>query len=86
MARSCYLDVSVVKSGLENLFKGITDLTLLGQSLELEMGFFKLVITNKDLKFEYSPEFTSQLTADHIEETMRRTKTGSTVSTLWKTS
>jgi len=84
IAASCYLAKEVVASAHEALVKAIYDLTKLGSVINLDFGFVKVKLDNKDLSYKYKNDFETSLNKHNFETKIR--KSDIPTNTFWKTS
>jgi nucleoid DNA-binding protein len=72
ISAGCYLAKEVVASAHEAFIKAVGDLTKLGQSLNIDFGFCKVRICDKDLSYSYKADFVNNLNHTSFENKMRK--------------
>jgi len=83
IAASCYLGKDIVSSAHAAVIQAIGDLTTLGYDLNIDFGFVKLVVRNKDLTYKFQTDFSGVLNSKSYELKMR--KSDLPTSDHWKT-
>ena len=53
IASSCYLAREVVKNAIDAFTRAIVDLTSLNHDMKVDLGFVKLTIVKKTLKYQF---------------------------------
>jgi len=99
IAASCYLGKEVVTSAIAAFTEAVSNLTQLGYNLDIDFGFAKVKINNKNLSYNYTQNFSGSLnqsafeskikkaetsTASHWENTHQDKWANSNLSTLYK--
>jgi len=56
IAAACYLGKDVVQSAIDAIVKAIIDLTDLNHNMNIDFGFCKISINNKDLKYTFKKD------------------------------
>jgi len=99
IAASCYLGKEVVTSAIAAFVEAVSNLTQLGYNLDIDFGFAKVKINNKNLSYSYKQDFSSGLnqtafeskikkaevsTASHWQTTSQDKWANSNLSTLYK--
>ena len=74
----------VVKDGLEAIWAAIIDLTKQDVDINLNFGFCRLVIDDRNLKTRFRSGFAGEIKGRDFEDKMKRSM--SPCSTFWKTS
>lgn len=59
VAASCQIGVDVVKDGMNALWTAVFDLITLGKSLDLNFGFSRIGIIDKNLKIRFKTGLTT---------------------------
>jgi len=99
IAASCYLGKEVVTSALNAFIEAVANLTQLGYNLDIDFGFAKVKINNKNLTYNFNQNFSGSLnqtafeskikkaevsTASHWETTHQDKWANSNLSSLYK--
>jgi hypothetical protein len=83
ISASCQIGVSVVKDGMNALWTAVFDLITLGKSMDLNFGFARIGIINKDLRISFKKGLTCAVQDKEFEEKMKMSNTS--CSSFWKT-
>jgi len=83
VAASCQIGVDVVKDGMNALWTAVFDLITLGKSLDLNFGFSRIGIIDKNLKIRFKTGLTTTVQDKDFEEKMKMSNTS--CSSFWKT-
>lgn len=78
------VSTNVVKDGLEAFWAAIIDLIKMDNDINLNFGFCRIVIEDRNLKIRFRTGFAIEVKGQDFEEKMRRSS--SPCSTFWKTS
>lgn len=74
----------IVKDGLEAFWAAIIDLIKQDQDINLNFGFARIVIDDRNLKVRFRSGFASEIKGTDFENKMKRSL--SPCSTFWRTS
>lgn len=72
LAVTSYLDKDLITNAVKMIFQAIADICLACNDLVLDMGFIKIDIINKRLKFIYSEEILKVVTSEKFEREVER--------------
>ena len=74
----------VIKDGLEAFWAAVIDLTKQDVDINLNFGFARIVIDDRNLKVRFRSGFATSIKSHDFEDKMKRSQ--SPCSTFWKTS
>ena len=57
ISKKCFMKEIVVREGINSIFQGIYDLVKSGKNLEFELGFFKFIFNNGEVKYMSDNKF-----------------------------
>lgn len=72
ISAGCYLAKEVVASAHDAFIKAVGDLIKLGQSLVIDFGFLKVRVVDKDMSYNFKPDFVDALNHTNFELKMRK--------------
>jgi len=75
IAASCYLGKEVVTSAIAAIVEAISNLTQLGNNLDIDFGFARVKINNKNLSYTFSQDFSSSLNHTAFESKLKKAET-----------
>jgi hypothetical protein len=99
IAASCYLGKEVVTSAINAFIEAVANLTQLGYNLDIDFGFARVKINNKNLTYNFTQNFSGSMnqvgfeskikkaevsTASHWENTHQDKWASSNLSSLYK--
>jgi nucleoid DNA-binding protein len=84
ISAACMVSKDVVKDGLEAFWAAIIDLIKMDNDINLNFGFCRIVIQDRNLKVRFRTGFAAEVKGQDFEDKMRRSM--SPCSTFWKTS
>ena len=84
IAAACQLPTSVIKDGVEAFFHAVVDLINFGRDIDLNFGFARIHIVDRNLKVGFKKNFTTEVEDKQFEEKMKMSNTA--CSSFWKTS
>jgi nucleoid DNA-binding protein len=83
IAASCYLGKEVVSSAISAFVEAVSNLTQLGYNLDIDFGFAKVKINNKNLSYNYQQDFSSTLNQTEFESKIKKAE--ASTSSHWET-
>ena len=84
IASACMVPTNVVRDGLEAIWAAVIDLVEYGHDIDLNFGFARVCIFDKNLKFSFKKGFASGIQQRDFEDKMKMANTS--CSSFWKTS
>jgi len=99
ISTACYLGKEVVSSAIQAFIEAVANLTQLGYNLDIDFGFCKIKIVNRNLSYSYKQDFAQTLnqtsfeskikkaevsTSSHWEKTTQEKWSSSNLSQLFK--
>jgi len=84
IAAASQLPTAVVKDGLEAFFHAVVDLINYGRDIDLNFGFARIHIVDRNLKTGFKKNFKMNVEDKQFEDKMKMSKTA--CSSFWKTS
>lgn len=84
IAAASQLPTAVVKDGLEAFFHAVIDLMNFGKDIDLNFGFARIHIIDRNLKAGFKKNFKVEVEDKEFEEKMKMSNTS--CSSFWKTS
>ncbi|KAL4498427.1 hypothetical protein ABPG72_013233 [Tetrahymena utriculariae] len=75
IAASCYLGKDVVSSAHNAFIQAVSDLTTLGHGLNIDFGFVKVYVQDRDLRYSYNQNFANTLNNKNFEYRLRKSDT-----------
>lgn len=72
---ACFLSKETVASAHDAFFKSIIDLTQLGHALNLDFGFCRVTISQRNLQYQYKPSFAGSLNIVPYEAKLKKSIT-----------
>lgn len=82
IAAGCYLGKEVVTSAISAITEAIANLTQLGYNLEVDFGFAKVKINNKNLSYTFQQDFSSSLNHTGFESKIKKSE--ASTSSHWE--
>jgi len=83
IAASCYLGKEVVTSAINAFIEAVANLTQLGHNLDIDFGFARVKINNKNLSYTYQQNFSGSLNSTAFESKIKKAE--ATTSSHWET-
>jgi nucleoid DNA-binding protein len=83
IAASCYLGKEVVTSAISAFIEAVSNLTQLGYNIDVDFGFAKVKINNKNLSYSYQQTFSSGLNNTAFESKIKKAEVST--SSHWQT-
>jgi len=84
VAAACYLGKEVVASAIQAFIEAVGNLTQLGYNLDIDFGFCKVKINNRNLSYNYKTDFNQGLNQTSFESKIKKAEVST--SSFWKTS
>lgn len=84
ISAACMVSKDVVKDGLEAIWAAVIDLIKLDHDLNMNFGFCRIVVDDRNLKVRFRSGFASEIKGTDFEDKMKRSL--SPCSTFWRTS
>lgn len=84
IAAACMISTDVVKDGLNAFWSAIVDLVNYGRDIDLNFGFCRIQIVDRDLRVRFRKDFRSRVDNKDFEERLKMSNTS--CSSFWKTS
>jgi len=72
IAASCYLGKEVVTSAIQAFIEAVGNLTQLGYNLDIDFGFGKVKINNKNLSYSFNQSFAGSLNQSAFESKIKK--------------
>jgi len=82
IAASCYLGKEVVTSAIQAFVEAVSNLTQLGHNLDIDFGFAKVRINNKNLTYTYQQDFADSLNQTSFESKIKKAE--ASTSSHWE--
>jgi len=84
IAAASYLGKEAVTSAIQAFIEAVTNLTQLGHNLDIDFGFCKIKINNRNLAYTYKQDFSSSLNQVSFESKIKKAEVST--SSFWTTS
>jgi len=84
IAAACYLGKEVVASAIQAFIEAVGNLTQLGYNLDIDFGFCKLKINNRNLSYNYKQDFSYTLNKTGFESKLKKAEVST--PSFWQTS
>lgn len=82
IAAASYLGKEVVTSAINAFIEAVANLTQLGHSLDINFGFCRVKIVNRNLTYSYVKNFNHELNQTSFESKLKKSEAGT--STFWQ--
>lgn len=82
IAAACYLGKEVVSSAIQAFIEAASNLTQLGYTLEIDFGFCKVKVTNRNLSYNFKQDFGHTLNQTSFESKIKKAEVAT--STFWQ--
>ena len=84
IAAACHMPAPVVRDGLDAIWAAVIDLVEYGHDIDLNFGFARVTIVDKNLRFVFKKGFAQGIERTEFEDKMKLANTS--CSSFWKTS
>jgi len=84
IAAGAYLGKEAVQSAIQAFVEAVANLTQLGHNLDIDFGFCKVKISNKNLSYTYKQDFSYGLNSTGFESKIKKAEVAT--SSFWQTS
>lgn len=84
IATACYLGKEVVSSAIQAFIEAVSNLTQLGYTLDIDFGFCKVKINNRNLSYNFKQSFGQVLNETSFESKIKKAEAGT--ATFWQNS
>jgi nucleoid DNA-binding protein len=83
IATAAYLGKEVVDSAIKAFVEAVSNLTQLGYTLDINFGFCKVKIVNRNLTYSYTQDFSSTLNQTSFESKIKKAEVST--ASFWQT-
>ena len=84
IATASYLGKEAVTSGIQAFIEAVANLTQLGHNLNIDFGFCRVQINNRNLSYTYKQDLSRTLNATSFESKIKKAEV--TTASFWQTS
>jgi len=84
IATASYLGKEAVSSAIQAFIEAVANLTQLGYNLDIDFGFCKVMINNRNLAYTYKQDFVQTLNMTSFESKIKKAEVST--SSFWQTS
>jgi nucleoid DNA-binding protein len=84
IATASYLGKEAVDSAIKAFIEAVSNLTQLGYNLDIDFGFCKVKIVNRNLTYTYKQDFSQTLNETNFESKIKKAETST--ASYWQTS